>query len=86
MAIITIQLEVADSRLIAMLGTALSVNKLSISPERVRAMKDVGVWDNKRKRKQVAVKLMESDGKAPWGYKKDGTPKKRPGRPVGGES
>ena len=38
--------------------------------------------------KKVAPKVAKKRGrpakeKAPWGYKKDGTPKKRPGRPVG---
>jgi hypothetical protein len=54
----------------------------TLTPERVRAMKDAGVWKNKRKRKTIATRMLESDGKAPWGYKKDGTPKKRPGRPA----
>jgi hypothetical protein len=59
---------------------SLEPEKPTLSPQRARAMKDAGLWNNKRKRKRVATSLMEHDGKAPWGYKKDGTPKKRPGR------
>jgi len=50
-AIINIQLEVADSSLVAMLSQAFPAVKVQASP------------------------------KAPYGMKKDGTPKKRPGRP-----
>lgn len=33
--------------------------------------------------KRKAAKKKSAKAKAPWGYKKDGTPKKRPGRAVG---
>jgi hypothetical protein len=72
MAIITIQLEVADSRLIAMLAQANVVRVLKKVPVKAKQVK---------RAKQPKVR----DGEAPWGRKKDGTPKKRPGRPAGGE-
>ena len=56
--------------------------RFEMSPERVRAVKDAGLWNNKKKRKRVITKFMQADGKAPWGYKKDGTPKAKPGRKV----
>ena len=33
-------------------------------------------------KKKPLPKLIFRTDEAPWGYKKDGTPKKRPGRPV----
>ena len=44
--------------------------------EQVEAIKqEAKIFEYKPKKKATK--------KAPWGYKKDGTPKKRPGRPVG---
>jgi len=73
MAIITIQLEVADSRLVAMLAQANSVRVLKKVPVKAKQV-------NRAKQPKVR------DTEAPWGRKKDGTPKKRPGRPMGSES
>jgi hypothetical protein len=69
MAIITIQLEVADSRLVAMLAQANAVRVLRKMPIKVQQAKSA---------KQPKAR----DADAPWGRKKDGTPKKRPGRPA----
>lgn len=69
MAIITIQLEVADSRLVAMLAQANAVRVLKKVPMKAKQVK---------RAKQPKVR----DAEAPWGRKKDGSPKKRPGRPV----
>ena len=38
--------------------------------------------DNKLVVEKPAPKFIFRTDEAPWGYKKDGTPKKRPGRPT----
>lgn len=52
--------------------------KFKLSPQRVQAMKKAGVWQVKEKRNKMIAAYAKHD--APWGFKKDGTPKKRPGR------
>jgi len=51
---------------------------LGLKAQQVQALKDAGVWNSKKKRDAVITKLGKAD--APWGLKKDGTPKQRPGR------
>ena len=78
MAIVNITFEVADSSLAAMLLGLPNRPKVTLSEGRVRAMKEAGVWKNRQKRGKIIAAYAKAD--APWGYKKDGTPKKRPGR------
>jgi hypothetical protein len=42
----------------------------------LKALKDI------QKPKKALKPIIFRTDEAPWGYKKDGTPKKRPGRPV----
>lgn len=53
-------------------------SKMKLSQPRVEVMKKAGVWKNKTTRNKIIAKYEEYE--APWGRKKDGTPKKRPGR------
>lgn len=53
---------------------------VTLNPQRVQAMKKAGVWKKKTKRNKIIAAYAKAD--APWGLKKDGTPKKRPGRKV----
>lgn len=48
-----------------------------VLPQQVQAMKDAGVWQVKQKRDKTIAAYAKAD--APWGLKKDGTPKKKPG-------
>ena len=60
---------------------------IRLLPQQVQAMKDAGVWQVKEKRdRMIATMINESKKRgrpskkaAPYGLKKDGTPKKRPG-------
>jgi hypothetical protein len=46
--------------------------------------KEVGEWEVKQDGNKVTATLKPKKTKAaPYGYKKDGTPKQRPGRPAG---
>jgi hypothetical protein len=51
---------------------------LGLKVQQVQALKDAGVWNSKKKRDAVIAKIGKAV--APWGLKKDGTPKQRPGR------
>ena len=51
---------------------------LVLKAQQVQALKDAGVWSSKTKRNKIVAKYAKHD--APWGLKKDGTPKQRPGR------
>jgi hypothetical protein len=51
--------------------------KFVLTPDKVKQMKEAGVWDDPEKAKEVVAEAI----KAPYGYKADGTPKKAPGRP-----
>jgi hypothetical protein len=72
---------------------ALNVPKgFSLSEQQVRAMKDAGAWDDLPKRvnvikgyisehrKNVRAERAAAKKAAPYGLKKDGTPRKAPGR------
>jgi hypothetical protein len=52
--------------------------KVTLSADRVKAMKKAGIWDSIELSKKIISKYAKRD--APWGLKKDGTPKQRPGR------
>lgn len=52
--------------------------KIPLRNQQVRAMMDAGVWKTKTKRNKIIAKYSKVD--APHGLKKDGTPKKKPGR------
>ena len=66
---------------------------VKLHPQQVQAMKDAGVWQVKEKRDQLIATMVKTAKKrvrpskkaAPHGLKKDGTPKKRPGRAPKGE-
>lgn len=49
-----------------------------LAAPQVEAMKKAGVWKSKTKRNKIIAAYAKAD--APWGLKKDGTPKKKPGR------
>lgn len=51
---------------------------LTLNAQQVRVMKETGIWKSKKKRDAVIAKIGKAV--APWGLKKDGTPKQRPGR------
>lgn len=51
---------------------------VTISEPQVRVMKKAGVWKSKTTRNKIIAKYKKLD--APHGLKKDGTPKKKPGR------
>lgn len=57
---------------------AKPIKKVMLSAQQVRVMKEAGIWKSKKKRDAVIAKYGKLD--APWGLKKDGTPKQRPGR------
>lgn len=72
---------------------ALNIPKgFSLSEQQVRAMKDAGAWDDLPKRvnvikgyisehrKNVRAEKAAAKKAAPYGLKKDGTPRKAPGR------
>jgi hypothetical protein len=48
--------------------------------DRVRDLEIEAIW-LKNKTTKTRPAIVKSEG-APWGIKKDGTPRKRPGRPV----
>jgi hypothetical protein len=52
--------------------------KLVLNAQQVGVMKEAGFWKSEKKRDAVITKLKKAV--APWGLKKDGTPKQRPGR------
>lgn len=68
MANITIHFEISNEHLIAAL---LQWRLEKQAPEKQTSPK---------KKSRLMASLEEKKGQAPWGLKKDGTPKKRPGR------
>lgn len=65
-----------------------NIRTLKLHPQQVQAMKDAGVWQVKEKRDQMIATMVKTAKKsvrpskkaAPYGLKKNATPKKRPGR------
>ena len=70
-------LEEAKKQLDAEIEKAKAA-QFKLSPQRVQAMKKAGVWQVKAKRDKMIAAYAKHD--APYGFKKDGTPKKAPGR------
>lgn len=74
MAIINIQFEIPDGAMLALLSKARPVQPLAKNSKLHKSIM--------RQRAEKKVAEAKKDPSAPWGFKKDGTPKKRPGRPV----
>jgi len=54
---------------------------ITLTVSQVAAMKAVGVWDDPAKRARVIRRYAtQVPEQAPYGYTKDGAPKKKPGR------
>lgn len=73
MAIINIQFEIPDGAMLALLSKARPVQPLAKNSKLHKSIM------RQRAAKKAAMK-QRPDSSAPWGFKKDGTPKKRPGR------
>lgn len=52
--------------------------KITLRSQQVQALKDAGIWKTTTKRNKIIAKYSKVN--APHGLKKDGTPKKKPGR------
>lgn len=74
MATITIQFEVSNESLIS----TLLQWQLEKQTSNEQPKKQIGP----KKKSRLMMTPDEKKAEAPWGYKKDGTPKKRPGRKV----
>ena len=74
MAIINIQFEIPDGAMLALLSKARPVQPLAKNSKLHKSIM--------RQRAEKKAAEAKKDPSAPWGFKKDGTPKKRPGRPV----
>lgn len=83
MAIINIHLEVTDASVAAILAAAgdFSRKPLKIKPAAKPAAKPVEAAPEKPAK--PAPWDVKPAADAPYGYKKDGTPRKKMGRPVG---
>ena len=53
--------------------------QVTLNSQQVKAMKDAGVWKSKTTRNKIIA--THAKQAAPWGVRKDGTPKKKPGGP-----
>lgn len=83
MAIINIQFEIPDGAMLALLSKARPVQPLAKNSKLHKSIMRQQA-EKKAALKAASKKAAEAkkDPSAPWGFKKDGTPKKRPGRPV----
>ena len=73
MAIINIQFEIPDGAMLALLSKARPVQPLAKNSKLHKSIM-------KQQAAKKAAMRQQGDTNAPWGFKKDGTPKKRPGR------
>ena len=54
----------------------------TLQAQMVHLMDELKTLKAAQKPKKAPKAVIFRTGEAPWGYKKDGTPKKRPGKPI----
>ena len=60
----------------------MRVSIRTLQAQMVQVMGELKALKDVQKPKKALKPIIFRTDEAPWGYKKDGTPKKRPGRPV----
>jgi hypothetical protein len=60
----------------------MRVSIRTLQAQMVQVMGELKALQDAQKPKKALKPIIFRTGEAPWGYKKDGTPKKRPGRPM----
>lgn len=60
----------------------MRVSIRTLQAQMVHVMDELKALKAKQKPKKAPKAPIVRTGEAPWGYKKDGTPKKRPGKPL----
>jgi hypothetical protein len=75
------QREAQKNRMLNLENKANEVEELLVEIHQLRAQLDAHNLASKSNKIKTPAKRLKPV--APWGYKKDGTPKKRPGRAVG---
>ena len=60
----------------------IRVSIRTLQAQMVQVMGELKALKDVQKPKKALKPIIFRTDEAPWGYKKDGTPKKRPGRPV----
>jgi hypothetical protein len=58
----------------------MRVSIRTLQAQMVHVMDELKVLKDAQKPKKALKPIIFRTGEAPWGYKKDGTPKKKPGR------
>ena len=60
----------------------MRVSIRTLQAQMVQVMGELKALKDSQKPKKALKPIIFRTDEAPWGYKKDGTPRKRPGRPV----